>query len=88
VSLLQKFFIAKKVPKGKPIKQERSKEIPLTFKDSNNISNKSSSKVITNSNDFANASNKIFMFMLICHVLNCNIMLNLRKLQFLHFIAG
>ena len=68
MSLLQKFLIAKKVPKGKPIKQERSNEIPLTFKESNNISNKSSSKVITNSNDFAKASSKILILMLIYHV--------------------
>ena len=53
--------IAKKVPKGKPIKQERKSEIPLTFNESNNISNKSSSNVVTNSNDFRNASNKIFI---------------------------
>jgi hypothetical protein len=67
--------MAKKVPNGKPIKQERSNEIPLTFKESSNISNKSSLRVKTNSNDFANASSKIFiLLLLIYYVLNCNIM--------------
>ena len=54
--LPQKFLIAKSVPRGKPIKQDSSKDIPLTLNERSNISNKLSSNVITRSNAFIKAS--------------------------------
>jgi len=64
----QKFLIARKVPKGNPIKQEKNKEIKLTFSERSNISNKSLSSISTKSNDCLKASSKIFILILINYV--------------------
>ena len=49
LSLKTKFLIARNVPNGKPIKQDKNKEIKLTFIESNKISNKSASNLTTKS---------------------------------------
>lgn len=61
MSFPQKFLIAKKVPKGNPIKEEKNNDRQLTLNESNNISYKSVLKVNTNSIDCLKASNKIFI---------------------------